>query len=335
MTTSISLRTIGPFKVTSIGLGCMNLSHAYGTPPSEEYATKLLHEAFDSGINFFDTAALYGLGHNENLMAKDFLKKNRSKIVLASKGGVGPADGKRVIDSRPESIRRDCEGSLRRLQVDVIDLYYLHRWDKKVPIEDVVGTLSDLIKEGKVRTIGLSEVSAATLRKAHAVHPITAIQTEYSLWSLNPEIAVLDVCKELDIAFVAFSPLGRGFLSDKRVELSDLEEKDIRLQMPRFSVENYPKNMQFHDTLKAIAKRENCTLAQLSLAWLLHLGQYITVIPGTTKLNHLHENIAADQISLSLQTMNEIAHALKTTPIFGSRYNPVSQSEVDTEQFAG
>jgi aryl-alcohol dehydrogenase-like predicted oxidoreductase len=209
-------RKLGPFQVSEIGLGCMNLSHAYGAPVSFEQAEKVLLTAFDQGVTLFDTAALYGFGTNETLVGQ-VLKKHRQKFTLASKCGMTGVDVKgdgklvRVIDGRPETIRSTCEAALKRLQTDVIDLYYLHRWDKKVPIEDSVGALSDLVRQGKIQTIGLSEVSASTLRKAHAVHPITAVQTEYSLWTRNPEIAVLKACQELGTAFVAFSPVARGF----------------------------------------------------------------------------------------------------------------------------
>lgn len=329
----ISMRQIGPFAVTSIGLGCMNLSHAYGSPPSEKAGTKLLYEAFDRGINFFDTAALYGLGHNETLFGDGFLKTHRQKIVLASKGGVGPAEGRRVIDSRPESIRRDCEGSLTRLKTDVIDLYYLHRWDKKVPIEDVVGTLADLVQEGKVQKIGLSEVSGQTIRQAHAVHPISAVQTEYSLWTRNPEIGVLPTCRELNIAFVAFSPVGRGYFNSALLDIANFAEKDIRRGMPRFQPANFAKNMLFFEALQKVCKLQNCSMAQLSLAWLLQLGQDIIPIPGTTSIAHLQENIDADHIQLLPETLAALNHVLETIPVHGSRYNEVSQSEVDTEQY--
>ena len=210
-------RQIGQFQVSEIGLGCMNLSHAYGAPIPEAQAERVLLSALDAGITFFDTAALYGFSTNETLVGK-VLKSHRQKFTLASKCGMTGVDvngdGKlvRVIDGRAETIRKTCEDALKRLQTDVIDLYYLHRWDKKVPIEDSVGALSDLVRQGKIQSIGLSEVSASTLRKAHAVHPISAVQTEYSLWTRNPEIAVLQACKELGAAFVAFSPVARGFL---------------------------------------------------------------------------------------------------------------------------
>ena len=334
MSSPLSRRQLGPYSVSAIGLGCMSLSPAYSNPPSEADANRILLEAFDLGVTHFDSAALYGLGHNETLLGKDFLKKHRQHITLISKGGVGPADGKRVIDNRPESLRRDIEISLKRLQTDVIDLYYLHRWDKKVPIEDAIGTLSDFIKEGKVRALGMSEVSAQTLRKGHATYPISALQTEYSLWSRNPEIALLQTCRELGISFVAFSPLARGFLGQSILDIDQFAEKDLRRAMPRFEVGNFQKNIPFYEALKQVARDNDCTLAQLALAWLLHQGSDILVIPGTSQIAHLRENVGADHVRLSAQTLAKIEDILSTVPVFGSRYNPVNQSEVDTEQFA-
>ena len=215
----------------------------------------------------------------------------------------------------------------------MIDLYYLHRWDKKVPIEDAVGTLSDLVKEGKVQKIGLSEVSGPTIRKAHAVHPLSAVQTEYSLWTRNPEIAVLPTCRELDIAFVAFSPLGRGYFNTSPIDITKFVEKDIRRGMPRFHPENFSRNLVFFEALQEIAQQQGCTMAQLGLAWLLQLGQDIIPIPGTTRIDHLQEDIDADQIQLRPEVLEKINYVLSSVPIYGNRYNEVSQAEVDTEQY--
>ncbi|MDX9839557.1 MAG: aldo/keto reductase, partial [Azoarcus sp.] len=223
-------RSLGPFQVGAIGLGCMNLSHAYGVPPAPEAAEAVLLRALDLGITHFDTASLYGFGANETLVGR-VLSRYRSRFTLASKCGMTGVDGKRVIDGRPETLKLTCEASLKRLQTDVIDLYYLHRWDKQVPIEDSVGALAELVREGKIRSIGLSEVSAETLRRAHAVHPIAAVQTEYSLWTRNPEIAVLDACRELGASFVAFSPAARGFLANALTTpdaAETFDAKDIR-----------------------------------------------------------------------------------------------------------
>ncbi|HEX6721245.1 MAG TPA: aldo/keto reductase, partial [Burkholderiaceae bacterium] len=261
-------RRIGAFEVSCIGLGCMSFSHAYGTPPPVEAAERVLLEALERGVTLFDSAALYGFGANETLVGR-VLKPHRANILLASKGGLAgvefPDGTKRVIDGRPEAIRNNCEDSLRRLGTDAIDLYYLHRWDKRVPIEDSVGALADLVRDGKVRALGLSEVSAATLRRAHAVHPIAAVQSEYSLWSRVVEIAILDACREIGAAFVAFSPLARGYLSGALQDVTALAPKDIRRQMPRFAPENYASNLRLLDGYSAIAREAGCTPAQLAL----------------------------------------------------------------------
>jgi aryl-alcohol dehydrogenase-like predicted oxidoreductase len=330
-------RQLGPFTVTAIGLGCMNLSHAYGTPPSPEQGRQVLHAALDAGVTLFDTAALYGFGANESLVGP-VLKPHRREITLCSKGGMAGVTGddgvtRRVIDGRPEAIRRNCEDSLRRLQTDVIDLYYLHRWDKKVPIEESVGALSRLVEQGKVRAIGLSEVSAATLRKAHAVHPVAAVQTEYSLWTRNPEIAVLAACRELGAAFVAFSPVARGFLCDALHDVTSLDAKDIRKSMPRFTPENYTRNLQLLSPYKAIAREAGCTPAQLALAWLLHKGPDIIPIPGTTSLEHLREDLAAADVRLSPQAIASLEALINEETVAGNRYSEQSNREVDTEVF--
>jgi aryl-alcohol dehydrogenase-like predicted oxidoreductase len=325
-------RTLGPYQVSAIGLGCMSLSHAYGTPPDAADAAAVLRRALDLGYTMVDTAALYGFGANETLIG-GALKDRRKEFVLATKGGMfRNAQGQREIDGRPEVIKRTCEESLRRLQTDVIDLYYLHRWDKRLPVEESIGALADLVSEGKVRTIGLSEVSAATIRRAHRVHPITAVQTEYSLWTRNAEVAVLDTCRQLRIAFVAFSPLGRGFLTGKLRELSTLPPKDIRLAMPRFQAEHFTKNLQLLDGLAAIARETECTMGQLALAWLLARGDHIVPIPGTTRLDHLEENAAAVDIRLSASTVARLDELINPRTVSGSRYNAATQTEIDTEE---
>ncbi len=333
---SLPVRKIGPFDVSAIGLGCMNLSHAYGTPPSTEQGERLLLAALDAGVTLFDTAALYGFGANETLVGK-VLSKHRSRFTLASKGGMAgvtfPDGVKRVIDGRPETVRQNCEDSLKRLQTDVIDLYYLHRWDKKVPIEDSVGAMARLVQEGKVRCLGLSEVSATTLRKAHAVHPITAVQTEYSLWTRNPEIAVLEACKELGAAFVAFSPVGRGFLCDAVHDVSTLDAKDIRRSMPRFDPARHAANMQLMPGYKALAQEVGCTPAQLALAWLLHKSAHIIPIPGTTSVDHLAEDLAALNVKLSADVIARVEALINQRTVSGGRYSAQADSEVDTETF--
>lgn len=326
-------RRVGPFEVSAIGLGCMNLSHAYSAPPPPEQAQRLLLRALELGVTFFDTAALYGFGANEELVGRT-LRPYRAQIVLASKCGMTGVDGKRVIDGRPETLRRTCEESLRRLQTDVIDLYYLHRWDKKVPIEDSIGALSDLVRAGKVRAIGLSEVSATTLRRAHAVHPIAAVQSEYSLWTRNPEIAVLDACRELGAAFVAFSPLGRGFLTGTLRDLSTLEPKDIRLAMPRFQGENFAANLKLLDPYLALAREAGCTPGQLALAWLLAKADHIVPIPGTRSVAHLQENIAAAELTIDGALLARAEQLINQQTVHGARYNAATQAEIDTEEFA-
>ena len=314
----------------------MNLSHAYGAPPPAAEAERLLRRALDLGVTMFDTAALYGFGANETLLGR-VLKDQRSKFTLASKGGMAGVqfdDGvKRVIDGRPEALRRNCEDSLRRLQTDVIDLYYLHRWDQRVPIEDSVGAMAELVREGKVRALGLSEVSAATLLRAHAVHPIVAVQTEYSLWTRNPEIAVLRACRDIGATLVAFSPVARGFLTGRLQDVSAFDAKDIRRGMPRFQPENYAANLRLLGGLEAIANEAACSMAQLSLAWLLAQGEHIVPIPGTTRIDHLEENLGADAVRLSASQLDRLDGLINQRSVTGARYNAATQAEIDTEEF--
>jgi aryl-alcohol dehydrogenase-like predicted oxidoreductase len=329
-------RQLGPFSVSAIGLGCMNLCHAYGTPVSEAEAGRLLLAALDAGVTHFDTAALYGFGASETLVGK-FLGPHRQKFTLASKcgmTGVPNADGVkvRVIDGRPATIRATCEEALQRLRTDVIDLYYLHRWDKAVPIEDSVGALADLVHAGKIRSIGLSEVSAETLRRAHAVHPIAALQTEYSLWTRNPEIAVLQACRELGVSFVAFSPVGRGFLCGP-LDVAALDAKDIRRSMPRFAPDNYGKNSALLPAYQALAAEAGCSPAQLALAWLLHQGEDILPIPGTRSVDHLMDNLGAVNVQLSPELLQRLEALINPRTVHGSRYNEQGNREVDTEVF--
>jgi aryl-alcohol dehydrogenase-like predicted oxidoreductase len=330
-------RKLGPFQVSAMGLGCMNLSHAYGKPVTQEQGERVLLTALDAGVTLFDTAALYGFGANETLVGK-VMKPHRHKFTLASKCGMQgvdvAGDGKlvRVIDGRPETIKKTLEMSLRRLQTDVIDLYYLHRWDKKVPIEDSVGALGDMVQKGYIRSIGLSEVSAATLRKAHAVHPIAALQTEYSLWTRNPEIAVLQASRELGVTFVAFSPVGRGFLCGP-IDVAQLDAKDIRCTMPRFAPQNYAHNQQLLQGYGAIAKDAGCSLAQLALAWLLQQDGGIIPIPGTTSTDHLLDDLGALNVKLEPTTLDRLNALINQNTVRGSRYNDLANSEVDTENF--
>jgi hypothetical protein len=329
-------RSIGPFQVNPIGMGCMNLSHAYGTPPSAEQAAKVVYRALDLGVDLFDTAALYGFGANEKLLGP-LLKSHRSEITLCSKGGMAgvnfPEGLKRVIDGSPKAIRLNCEDSLSRLQTDVIDLYYLHRWDKKVPIEESVGALSDLVRAGKVRSIGLSEVSAATIVRANAVHPIAAVQTEYSLWTRNPEIAVLKACRDIGATFVAFSPVARGFLCSNQLDINTFDAKDIRRAMPRFEAAHFAANQKLLMPFLDIAREQHCTPAQLALAWLLTKEPGLIAIPGTQNILHLEENLAASSLRLSEAVMQKLDALINHQTVSGQRYNSQNAAEVDTENF--
>ncbi len=322
-------RRIGPFEVSAIGLGCMSLSHAYGPPPPREQARQVLEGALDAGYTFFDTAAVYGIGHNETLVG-EVLGPRRKYFVLASKCGLTNGD-KRELNGRPEILKATCEGSLKRLGTDVIDLYYLHRWDKRVPIEESVGALSELVAEGKIRTIGLSEVSADTLRRAHAVHPITAVQTEYSPWTRNPEIAVLDACRDLGVAFVAFSPVGRGFLAGGVPDPNALSDGDFRKEMPRFQGEAFAANLKLYKAFAALAAEAGCTPAQLCLAWLLAKDPIIVPIPGTTSPDHMAENAKAAEVKLSAETMAKVESLVNDKTVTGPRYAPAMQASIDTE----
>ena len=325
-------RKLGPFSVSAIGLGCMSLSHAYGTPPEPEAAAAVLLKALDLGYTHFDTAALYGFGANEALIGRT-LKQRRDEFVLATKGGMfRNAQGQREIDGRPEAIKQHCEESLRRLQTDVIDVYYLHRWDKRLPVEDSVGAVADLVKDGKVRTIGLSEVSAATIRKAHGVHPVAAVQTEYSLWTRNPEVGVRQTCRELGITLVAFSPLGRGFLTGELKDISALPPKDIRLAMPRFQGEHFERNLGLLDGLATLAGEQRVTMAQLALAWVLAQGDDVVPIPGTTRPDHLEENARGAEVQLDARTLSRLNDLINPRTVSGARYNAATQLEIDTEE---
>jgi aryl-alcohol dehydrogenase-like predicted oxidoreductase len=324
-------RKIGPFDVSSIGLGCMVLSHAYGSPPDPKTAGEVLLKALDLGYTHFDSATLYGFGANETLLGNT-LKHRRNEFMLASKCGMfRGASGGKEIDGRPAVLKQNLEDSLKRLQTDVIDLYYLHRWDKRIPIEDSIGAMAHMVREGKVKTIGLSEVSAQTLRKAHAVHPIAAMQSEYSLWTRNPEIAVLDACRELGVAFVAFSPLARGFLTGDLRDPSTLPPKDIRLAMPRFQAPHYAKNLMLLDGFSQLARENDCTMAQLALAWLLAKAPHIIPIPGTTRLDHLADNAGAASMRLLPGAMARMEALINGETVSGPRYNAAQLPEIDTE----
>lgn len=315
-----------------MGLGCMNLSHAYGIPPSEEEGLALLRTALDSGVTHLDTATLYGGGRNEELVGRA-LRGRRDEVVLSSKGGMAMACGTKVIDGRPATLRAQVDASLQRLGVEHIDLYYLHRWDKTVPIGESVGALAELVDAGKIGAIGLSEVSVARLREALAIAPIAAVQNEYSLWSRNPELGMLDATRDAGIALVAFSPVARGFLGDAVRDPQDLAAGDIRRTMPRFLPEHWPANAALLPAWRSLAAEAGCTPAQLALAWLLSRGEHVVPIPGTTRIAHLHENRAAVELAVDEALLVRAGTLIDTATVSGQRYAPASAREVDAESF--
>ncbi len=329
----ISSRLLGNRRVCPMGLGCMSLSQAYSPAPADEIGTAILHRALDLGYDHLDTARIYGMGHNEALLGKA-LKGHRNRFFLASKTGIFADGSRRRIDCRPATIRKACEESLKSLQTDHIDLYYLHRHDYDTPIEESVGTLGDLIREGKIGGVGLSEVSAATLRRAHAEHPVMAVQTEYSLWTRNPELGVLDACKELGTTFVAFSPVGRGVLANNMRDPSTLAAHDFRAGIPRFSAEHWPTNLDLINKFNAIAKQQEVTSAQLALAWVLSRGEHIVAIPGTSRMDHMEENMARWDWLPSAAVLQQLDELINQQTVSGHRYGDAMRTNVDTEEFA-
>ena len=330
---TITKRKLGNKTVNPVGLGCMNICWAYGPAVEDDYAITLLNRALDVGYDHLDTARIYGAGKSEELIGKA-LKSRRNEYYLASKMGIIVDGPNRGVDCRPETIRAACEESLRLLQTDHIDLYYMHRRDFKTPIEESVGAMADLINEGKIGGIGLSEMSAETLRKAHATHPITAVQTEYSLMTREPEIAVLNACKELGVTFVAFSPVGRGFLSNTFKGEPRWAEGDLRANWPRFRDPEYSANMVLMASFNAIAKAEGVTPAQLSLAWVHAQGDHIVTIPGTQSIAHMEENIARWDYAPSVDVLTKLDGLINRHSVSGPRYSPGLQKTIDTEEFA-
>lgn len=328
----VTSRTINTKPVQPIGLGCMSLSWGYGALPPRDIATALLNRALDLGYDHLDTANIYGLGHNETLIG-EALKGRRQEFFLATKMGIVIDGDKRGVDCKPETIRRCIDESLTRLQTDHVDLYYMHRRDRSVPIEESVGAMADLVRQGKIGGIGLSEMSADTLRRAAAVHPIAAMQTEYSPWTREPEIAVLDACRELGTTFVAFSPVGRGVLANGVQDVAALTDNDLRRTMPRFNAENWPLNRALVDRFCAIAAELEVTPAQLSLAWVLSRGDHVVAIPGTASIAHLEENIARSSWTIPADAADRIDALINERTVAGPRYGPAIQKTIDTEMF--
>ena len=326
-------RKLGPFTVSEIGLGGMGLSHGYGDKPDRDTAKAVLNKALDLGVTLIDTAVIYGMGHNEMLVA-EAIGHRRGEFTLATKGGIYTKDGQRELDASPARLRQSIDESLGRLKTEVIDLYYIHRPDPVVPIEDSVGELARQIDAGKIRSIGLSEMSAETVRRAHAVHPVAALQTEYSLWTRNPEIAVLDACAELGIAFVAFSPLARGFLSVRPPNNQAWEKGDLRAGMPRFQGDNYAANLKLLEPLGALAREAGCTITQLAIAWVLAQRPHIIALPGTGKLKHLVEDCEVSDLKLSPEVLKRASDIVNPNTVHGPRYNAATQADVTTEEFA-
>ncbi len=329
---SVTPRKLGQDLVYPVGLGCMNFSHGYGPPLDEADAIHLLHEAIDLGYNFLDTATLYGFGNNERIIGKALAEK-RHTFLLASKCVLMFEGEKRYIDGRPETITAACDASLKRLGMDVIDLYYMHRPDPNVPIEDSIGAMADLVTAGKIRMIGLSEMGAGLLRRAAAVHPIAAMQSEYSLITRNPEIAVIEACRELGTAFVPFSPVGRGLLANSPPTPDSYHKRDMRSYFPRYVEPNYSANLALLETAREIAADLNCTIAQLAIAWTMAQGDDMLPIPGTTNLQHLKDNFHAAEIVLEPYILARLNETFTPEAVSGARYAPAMQKSVDTERF--
>jgi aryl-alcohol dehydrogenase-like predicted oxidoreductase len=322
----------GGLEVSAIGLGCMGMSQSYGAGDDEE-SIRTLHRALDLGVTLIDTADAYGRGANETLVGR-VVRERRNDVVLATKFGLVPPPGggpATDVDGRPERVRSCCEASLQRLGIDVIDLYYLHRIDPKVPIEDTVGAMADLVRGGRVRFLGLSEAGPATLRRAQKIHPIAAVQSEYSLWTRDPERAVLPACRELGIGFVAFSPLGRGFFGSAIRDTSTLAANDVRRKLPRFENENLQRNLSLYERLESMAAAKGCTTAQLALAWMLAMDPNVVPIPGTKRQRYIEENVAAEAITLTNEEMKALNDAFPAGAAAGTRYPAESMKLLEAE----
>lgn len=329
---SDTTRTIAGTALHPVGLGCMNLSWAYGTPPSPEDGAKLLGRALDLGCNHLDTARIYGTGQNEALIG-GALKGRRREFFLASKCGIVVEGPKRGVDCSPEAIRGAIDQSLALLGTDHIDLYYMHRFDPKVPIADSVGAMARAIEAGKIGAYGVSEWNAAHIREAHGAHPMGAVQTEYSLWTRNVELGVLETCRELGIALVAFSPLGRGALCGTLKDPSTLEESDLRTKMPRFQPGNWPHNLALIESFAALAENAGVTPAQLALAWVLSRGEHVHVIPGTTRQQHLADNLRAWPLPIAQGVLDAADALINEHTVAGHRYHDAIRPTIDTEEF--
>ncbi|KAK4489128.1 hypothetical protein RD792_004922 [Penstemon davidsonii] len=318
-------------EVSKQGLGCMGMSFMYGPPKPEADMIKLIHHAIKSGVTFLDTSDVYGPHTNEILIGKALKDGLREKVQIATKFGFAPKDGKMEIRGDPEHVRAACEASLKRLDVDYIDLYYAHRIDTRVPIEVTMGELKKLVEEGKIKYVGLSEASPSTIRRAHAIHPLTAVQNEWSLWSRDLEAEIVPTCRELGIGIVPYSPLGRGFLSGGPELIQNLSEGDARKNFPRFKAENLENNKLIYERVTAMATRKGCTPSQLALAWVHHRGDDVCPIPGTTKIKNFDQNVGALSVKLTPEEMNELEQYASADAVKGDRHVSMGTTWINSE----